>query len=132
MFYQICIIECCGALSDSTILCTILCYLHIILLACFPIFRKKVRLCCYFLSVCVPTYLLFSTVERNYYYCYYFYLFFFLILVLRNLRLLQPQSKAPSQNCEKQLLTSSCLSVHPSVRPSVSTEQLDSRWTDFR
>jgi hypothetical protein len=42
----------------------------------------------------------------------------FVISVLCNLRLLQPQSKARSQNCEKQLLTSLCLSVRPSVRLS--------------
>jgi len=34
---------------------------------------------------------------------------------------------APSQNCEKWLLASSCLSV----RPSVSMEQLGFHWTDF-
>jgi hypothetical protein len=33
-----------------------------------------------------------------------------------------------SQNCEKRLLASSCLSVRPSVR----MEQLGSHWTDFR
>ena len=109
MFYPVCIIECCGTLLDNTVLCRILCYLHIILVACFPLLRKKLRLRYYFLSVCVPTYLLYSTVERNE-----FFFFFFGISVLRNLRLPQPQSKARSQNCEKQLLTSSCLSVHPS------------------
>ena len=33
-----------------------------------------------------------------------------------------------SQNCEKRLLASSCLSVRPSVR----MEQIGSHWTDFR
>jgi len=36
-----------------------------------------------------------------------------------------------SQNCEKRLLASSCLSVCPCVRPSVRMEQLGSNWTDF-
>ena len=47
------------------------------------------------------------------------------ISVLGNLRLPQPQSRASSQNCEKQLLNSSCLfvrlAVHPSVRPHGTT-----------
>ena len=36
-----------------------------------------------------------------------------------------------SQNCEKRLLVSSCLSVRLSVCLSVSKEQLGSHWTDF-
>jgi len=35
--------------------------------------------------------------------------------------------EALSQNCEKRLTASSCLSVRPSVR----VEQLGSHWTDF-
>ena len=37
-----------------------------------------------------------------------------------------------SQNCEKRLLASSCLSVCLSVRPSIRMEQLRSHWMDFR
>jgi hypothetical protein len=36
-----------------------------------------------------------------------------------------------SQNREKRLTASSCLSVRPSVRPSVRMEQLGSHWMDF-
>jgi hypothetical protein len=39
---------------------------------------------------------------------------------------------APSQNCEKRILASTCLlSVCLSLRPFVRTEQLGSHWTDF-
>ena len=43
------------------------------------------------------------------------------------------QFYARSQNCEKRLLASPCLSVHPSVRysSSVRMEQLSSQRTDF-
>jgi hypothetical protein len=41
-------------------------------------------------------------------------------------------SWARSQNCEKRLLTTSCLSVVcPCVRPSFRMEQFGSQWTDF-
>jgi hypothetical protein len=49
---QCCHIECCGVLSDN---CRILCYLHIILLACFPLFRKKCAIVLLF-SLCLCTY----------------------------------------------------------------------------
>ena len=35
-------------------------------------------------------------------------------------------------NGEKRQLTSSCLNVRPSVRPSVRMEKLGSHWTGFR
>jgi hypothetical protein len=35
------------------------------------------------------------------------------------------------KHCEKRLLALLCLSVRPSVRPSVRMEQLGFQWTDF-
>jgi len=36
-----------------------------------------------------------------------------------------------SQNCEKHLLASSCVSARPSIHPSVCMEQLSSNNVDF-
>jgi hypothetical protein len=56
MWQPVCIIQCSGDISDKTIIYIVLCYLHITLLVCFPLFRKNIGLCYqYFLSVCVST-----------------------------------------------------------------------------